>query len=79
MLDDHQAPNRFHLLVLLDVYKLPNVLQPMPVQRDLIVNLVRLSGDTIKTVILTFDLLAHMLSNVIDSLSAEVQCLPDIC
>ncbi|KAI7165313.1 hypothetical protein KC349_g45 [Hortaea werneckii] len=37
----YQAPKPNHLCPL-DMYRLPNVLQPMPVQRDLIVNLVSL-------------------------------------
>lgn len=48
----------------------------MPVQRDLIVNLVSLISDTIKMMILVIDLLAHGRSNFVDTLGAVAQSLP---
>lgn len=65
MLKDYQAPDPTHLY-LLDVYRLPNVLEPVPVQCDLIVNLVRLVGDTVKVFILTGNLMAHSSTDFVD-------------
>lgn len=75
MLEDHQAPKSTHLC-LLDAYKLPYVLQPVPVQRNLIVNLVRLVGDTVKMIILTGDLMAHGGADFVDLCGAAMQYLP---
>lgn len=48
------------------MFRLPNVLQPMPVQRYLIVNFVRLIGDTVKMFILMVNLMAHGGTNFVD-------------
>lgn len=75
MLEDHQAPKPTRLY-LLHACKLPNVLQPVPVQRDLIVDLVRLVSNTVKVRVLLVDLLAHGMSNSADILGTAMQCLP---
>ena len=56
--------------------RLSNPIQPSPIDRNLIINLIRLVNNPINVLVLAVDLLAHSLTKSIKSLGSAVNGVP---